>query len=297
MVSMVGIECAELTHAAANAIAAGAGYGLLAASFTLISRSGRFFHLAQGALFAVGGYGAFVGSQAVGLPGLAFGVVAACSLGAATEWLVYRPLRRQHASPLVLMLSSLGIFLIIQSAISLYFGKETLLLLPSTTRVVITGFLGSLSIAQVLNVMACAIVSIVLWAMFSLTSIGRTMRAVAGNPELAKIVGVKSDRTVLEAMIIGSALAGVSGILAGYDLNLEPTMGMRAVLVSVAAAVIGGMRNPLHAVLGGLVLGLMEGVTAWIFPARLQDVTMYTMIAIILLIKPSRVFNLAVEQA
>lgn len=297
MVSIVGIEWTELYHAAVNAIAAGAGYGILAASFTLISRSGRFFHLAQGALFAVGGYGAFVGFQVIGLPGLAFGVVAACSLGAATEWLVYRPLRRRHASPLVLLLSSLGIFLFIQSAISLCFGNETLLLVPSNTKAVMTGFLGSLSIAQVLTVIVCGMLSICLWAMFSLTSLGRTMKAVAGNPELAEIVGVKNDRTVLEAMILGSALAGVSGILAGYDLNLEPIMGMRAVLVSVAAAVIGGMRNPLHAVLGGLVLGLMEGLTALVFPSRLQDVMMYTLIAIILLIKPSRVFSLAVDQA
>jgi len=106
----------QLGQAAANAVAAGAGYGLLAAGFSLISRSGRFFHLAHGALFAAGGYGAFAGFRAIGLPGLAFGIVAACSVGAGTELLVYRPLRRRRASSLVLLLSSLGVFLAMQRA-------------------------------------------------------------------------------------------------------------------------------------------------------------------------------------
>jgi branched-chain amino acid transport system permease protein len=290
-------ELQQIGQAIANAVAAGAGYGLLAASFTLISRSGRFFHLAHGALFAAGGYGAFIGFQAIGLPGLAVGIVAACAVGASTELLVYRPLRRRHASPLVLLLSSLGVYLVVQSSISMCFGNETRLLLPTGLRSTVHTHLGNVSMAQAITVAFCAAASLGLWALLAFTRTGRAMRAVATDLELAAVVGVRTDRTVLDAMIVGSVLAGASGVLAGCDLDLVPTMGMRAVLVSLAAAVIGGMRNPLRAVLGGLALGFMEALTAWVFPARWQDVTMYALLAIILLLRPSRVFGLAVEKA
>lgn len=290
-------ELTQFVQSAVNATSSGCAYALLASSFALTSRSGRFFHLAHGGIFVVGGYGALIGFTLVGVPGLALGIVAACAVGAATELVVYRPLRQRQASSLVLLLASLGVYLALQSAIALGFGNETKLLLPTSVRGTIRMPVGNLSTAQAITITLCAVTTVSLWGFSSFTRSGLSIRAVSADHELATVVGARTDLAVLHAMILGSIIVGATGIVAACDLDLVPTMGIRALLVSLAAAVIGGMRNPLRAALGGLALGFVEALTAWMFPARWHDVTMYALLAIILLMRPSRIFGLAVEKA
>jgi len=124
-------------------------------------------------------------------------------------------------------------------------------------------------------------------AIFSKTTrMGKSMRAIANDPELASISGIKSDLVILLTFVLGSALAGVAGILVALDLDLTPSMGMNALMIGVVAVIIAGRGNVPGIVLASLFLGILQSLAVWFVGAHWQDMISFFVLLTFLLFRP-----------
>jgi len=273
----------------ANGIIAGSTYALVALGFAVIYRTARFFHFAHGAVYAVAAYAgySFATDFGLGKPvGLTFGAVIGALLGVLLQVAVYAPIRRRGGTELTLLLASLGLYVILQNAISLTWGDDVRTLRASE---VVPGhqlwgayFTNVQLIIATTSFAAMTTLWLVLWK----TRFGKAMRATPSNVELARISGIRADRYLIYAFAIGSLLAGIAGGLISLDRGLSPTMGLNALLPAVVAVVIGGAGSFVGAALGGLCLGFAETIGIWLFSSRWFDAVIYAVAIGFLLVRP-----------
>ena len=221
-----------------NGLEAGAAYGLVALGFGLIYRVCGFFNFAHGAVYTVAAYLAYTFIHILGCSpwiGIPISIIGAMALGAATETVIYRPMRRWGASSLTLLICSLGILVAIQNGISLIFGDDTKRLRSTDVYQSVIIFGAHITSIQLViigtSILLC--VSIAFW--MRLTGFGKMARAIASDADLATVVGVNSPRTIVIIFALGSALAAVASILLGYDTDLTPAIGFNALLMAVVA--------------------------------------------------------------
>jgi branched-chain amino acid transport system permease protein len=277
-----------------NSIVAACRYALVASGFTLIFSVGRFFHMAHGAIYTLGAYVAYALLSLAGIPpilSIPASVAAAALVGGAIEVGVYRPLQGVGGNPLVLLVASLGILISIQNVISLVFGEQTRVLSaePMSQGPTIAG--GHISWIQVMVILVTAMLTSSLWLMLVRTSFGRQIRAVASDHILATIVGIRRERVISEVYMIGSALAGLAGILIGYDTQLNPMMGFRVLLVSVVAAIVGGIGSIPGALLGGTLVGFAENFGVRWLPTQWQDAIVFLILVVVLILRPQGILG------
>lgn len=272
----------------ANGVIAGSIYALVALGFGLIYSTTRFFHFAHAAIFTTGAYLAYSGwllgfSLTVAIP-LAIG--GAAILGALLEVGVYRPLRRNGASSLILLLASLGLLIVIQNAISLIFGDDTKTMRGNVVTEGLSVFGTRVTPIQISVITVSVLLLAVCWAFIEYSSKGKAMSAVANDPELSRIVGIDSDGVILLAFALGSALAAVAAILIALDTDMTPMMGFNALLMGVAAAIVGGIGSIPGSMLGGLLVGLAQHLGVWKLPTQWQDAIVFVILILFLLLRP-----------
>jgi len=117
------------------------------------------------------------------------------------------------------------------------------------------------------------------------------MRALAANPELARVVGMDADRVVLYTFLVGSALCGAAGVLISLDIDMTPTMGLSALLMGVVAAIAGGIGSLPGAALGALLLALAQHLGVWKIPSQWQDAIAFAVLLVFLVFRPAGVFG------
>lgn len=281
-----------------NGVIAGCIYALIALGFAVIYRTVRFFHFAHGVVYACGAYVAYAvfhrWSLIVGpdrqilqwIAAVLAGITAAAIVGVLIDRLVYKPLRKKKAPNLVFLLASFGVFIFIQNLLQLIFGAQ---ILTMRTGPVKEGhhILGAvITDIQILILVVSVCLCTSLWLFIKKTKLGKAMRAVADDPLAASVVGINPERITLTAFAIGSALAGAAGILVSLETNIEPTMGMNAILKGIIASIIGGIGNIWGAMLGGLFLGIAENLGIWKISAGWKDCIAFVILIIFLLIRP-----------
>jgi len=218
----------------------------IALGFALIHRTSRCLHFAHGAVCVIAPYLALTFSAVAGFPlclAVVAGIAAAAVAGAGIEFFCYRPMRRRGSSSLSMALVSLGLLVAIQNTISLAYGDGAQRLRPwagGPGMEIWGGRITGLQVAAVCCGFGCVIV---LAALERATRWGKAIRAVAINPNLARVCGIESSRVVLSAFLIGSGLAGVSGVWIALDVDMMPTIGLGALMMSIVAAVAGGHRT------------------------------------------------------
>lgn len=274
----------------ANGVIAGLGYALMALSFGLIYRAARFLHFAHGAVFTWGAYLTLLAQTAMGLPliaSLIAATLASAGLGALVLLTVYRPLSRRGSTSTMLLLASMGVYVVLQNVLALAF-TSTVQTLP------FKGDSGALHLGGVVltrpQVMLVAVVltsSLLLWWLLGHSLLGRQLRAVASDPELATIHGLPTASLTLAAFALGSALAGVAGALAALDVGMTPTMGMPALMCGVVAMLVGGPGRVLGALIGGFALGLLQHATAWFIGGEWMDAVAFAVLLVTLLTRPA----------
>ncbi|NUO09167.1 MAG: branched-chain amino acid ABC transporter permease [Candidatus Brocadia sp.] len=271
-----------------NGIIAGSIYALIALGFTVIYKTVRFFHFAHGVVYTAGAYCAYSLSISLGInPVISFFLASAFSalLGIAIDRAVYLPLRKNKASNLVLAIASFGVFIFIQNLLQLIYGAQILTL---RTGAVKEGhqILGAvITDIQILILVVSGWLLGILWFIIEKTKMGKAIRAVADDPIGASVSGIYSERVILYAFGIGSALAGVAGVLISYETNIEPTMGLNAILKGIIASIIGGVGNVPGAVLGGFFLGIVENLGIWKIQAGWKDTISFAILIVFLLFK------------
>lgn len=285
-----------------NGVTTGCVYCLTALGFAVVYRSVRFFHFAHGVVYAVGAYVAYAtaralssgvqASQSWAALALAFaaGIAVAAGVGLGIDRLVYRPLRERKAPGLIFLIASFGVFIFIQNLLQLIFGAQ---ILTMRTGPVKEGHhvLGAvITDIQIVIVLVSLGVLVFLWALMKYTRLGKQTRAVADDSIAASVVGISSERTIMWVFLIGSALAGLAGILISYETNIEPTMGFNAILKGIIASIIGGMTIP-GAALGGLLLGLVENASTTVFSSTWRDVAAFVLLVAFLLLRPQGILG------
>jgi branched-chain amino acid transport system permease protein len=281
-----------------NGLIIGSIYALLALSFITIYRTVRFFHFAHGVVYAAGAYVAYTLVISLGFNlVISFFLAAALAgiIGIIIDRLVYKPLRKRKAPNLVFLIASFGVFIFIQNLLQLIYGAQ---ILTIRTGPVKEGhhFLGAvITDIQIMILVVSVSLCVALWLFIQKTKLGKAMRAVADDPMAASIVGINPERIILTAFAIGSALAGAAGILISLETNIEPTMGMNAILKGIIASIIGGIGSIPGAMFGGLFLGIAENLGIWKISAGWKDCIAFVILIVFLLLRPGGIMGTKTE--
>jgi branched-chain amino acid transport system permease protein len=282
-----------------NGIIAGSIYVLLAQGFSIIYRTVKFFHFAHGVVYAAGAYLAYTFFILFDInPILSFflSIALASLLGITINSFVYHPLRKNNAPNLVYLIASFGVFIFLQNLIQLIFGAQILTLRTGPIKVGHHILGAVITDIQILIVVVSLILFFLTWLFIQKLKLGKAIRAVSDDPIGARVVGINSEKVILTAFAIGSALAGVAGILISLETNIEPTMGLNAILKGIIASIVGGIGSIPGALFGGLFLGLAENLGIWKIQAGWKDAIAFAILIIFLLLRPSGIMGAKTEK-
>ena len=279
----------------ANSIVAAAVYALVALGFNLIYSATKFFNLAHGVMATIGGYSAFYFSQTLGLNiylSAVIGVGIAGLAGFLLDKVIYLPLRKKKASSMILLVVSLGAFTALEAVIAILFTSQFQSLSTIFSDQKIFTILGAtITAVQVWTLVLTAFIMCALGLTLKFTKFGRAVTAISDDEEVAKIVGINTNQIIGFVFFIGSAIAGLAGIMIGFDTGIQPTMGMNLLLKGVIACIIGGVGNVYAAVIGALVLGFVENFGIWKISGEWKDAIAFGVLILFLLFRPQGIFK------
>jgi len=276
-----------------NGIIAGSIYALFAVGLTMVYGVFRFINFAHGELIAWGAYLALLFTQTLFSLPIYYAVLPALALtiaiGLAQERYVYRPLR--HGNRISLLIASIGLSYLLRNAIRIIWGSDLMTYGLKPTRGL--AFAGLSITATQISMMAAAVLFLGgLYFLFTRTMLGKSLRAVADNMELAVIMGINMKRVSLAVWSLASVFAGVGGILLALDTNLEPLMGLTNMIKAFAAMLLGGAGNVWGALLGGLFIGIAENVGVAFVSPGYKDFISFAIIILVLLFRPKGLFGI-----
>lgn len=259
----------------ANGIMLGSTYALVAIGYTLVFGVLRLLHLAHAEVYMIG---AFIGLQLmlwlpVGpLVAIAGAFVGCALLGVLLELIAFRPIRRRGGHFLAPIVSTLGAGLVLQEVATKLFGAEQVGF-PQRLEPTLYHFGPiALSSAQLLILLISVTAMLLLHLFISRTRYGMAMRATAESLPIASILGIDVDKVIMLTFAVASALGGVAGVLIGLAFNaISPFMGTQMVVKGMAVILIGGLGNIYGAMLGGLVLGLVEVLSVAYLASSYRD--------------------------
>jgi len=268
-----------------NALASGAALVLLGLAVSYGFAVSRFISFSIALTYVLGGYAAWT-MRGHPVAGMLLAMATAGLAGAASEWVVFRPLRSRGSSALVLMLASLGLYAFGQNAISVFAGDDIKSIATVIAFVSVPIGSGQLSFVQVL-ITALAILTAVCVRCFEERSFyGVQARALVCDVGLATAVGIPVQGICL-GMAVGTAgLSGLAGALAGWDTGLTPTMGMPAFMTCAAAVLIGGVGSARGVVLGALLVSVTQQAAVWVLGSQWQQAVVFVVLFVALLFRP-----------
>src|SRR2546425_2198505 len=257
-----------------NSLVSASAYILVALGFSLIYMTTRFFHFAHGIVLTTGAYAVFVFKVWLRLPlGISIlgGILFSSLLGVLLERRIYLPFRKKLASPSILLFVSLGIYVAVQGLITLVFGAGTKTFRTAEVPIAFAFTGARLTWVQVLMVAASVAGWMSVWLALQRTLIGKQIRAVASDPDLAEVYGLNRDKIVLVAFTLGSATAGLAGVLLAFDSDMTPTMGFRVLAMAMVVMIVGGVGSIRGIALGAILLAGAQQLTAWWISSMWQD--------------------------
>lgn len=272
-----------------NGLNAGSIYALIALGYTMVYGIAKMINFAHGDIIMVGAYIVWICISVLKLPvivSLAIGIAGCALLGVIVEKVAYKPLRK--APPLAVLITAIGVSYLLQSVS---------LILFTSNKKTFPGFLnmdsiqiGSITIPgltiPILAVTALCMTGLTLF--INKTKAGSAMLAVSEDRDAAKLMGVNVNRTISMTFAIGSALAAVAGILfASNYIYVYPTMGSLAGIKAFVAAVLGGIGSIPGAMLGGILLGIIESMSKAYISPQLSNAIVFGILIIVLLVRPS----------
>jgi len=280
----------------ANGVSLGSLYALIAVGYTMVYGILRLINFAHGDIFMMAMYFAFFGLTLFHLPWyIAFllTIAATACLGVLIEATAYRPLR--DAPKTSILISAIGVsFLLENLATYLFSGKpKSFPEFPAMTNSISIGPV-SIQLISLLTPIVTIICLLVLLYIINRTKLGMAMRAVSKDYETARVMGIKINRVIAATFAIGSALAAIGSLMWGIKyIRIEPMMGVTPGLKCFIAAVIGGIGNPVGAVLGGFILGLGEVLLVAFFNQLTgwRDALAFIALILVLLIRPTGIMG------
>ena len=276
-----------------NGLVNGSHYALLGLAFALIFGTTRIVHFAFGPVYALSAYGCWLAAAQFSAPlpiALLAGVATGAIAGTLAYLLVYRPFERKGSPPLVILIASLGLFIVLENAIGVAFGTDTKVVPAPPSGVVLWGPLVVTGV-QLAQVAALALTGMLLWLYVTRTRFGKTLLAMTDSPEMARVVGIDTLRVSLVAFAAGSAIAAVPACLILVKDGATAHMGFIAVFMAFVAVVVGGVGSLRGAVVGGLALGLVESMGMAKIPTEWQNSIAFVVLFVVLLVRPTGLFG------
>ena len=274
-----------------NGISLGSIYAIIALGYTMVYGIARMLNFAHGDIIMIGGYVAFIAFTSLNLPtivSILLSIIVCAVLGVTIERLAYKPLRQ--ASSLSVLITAIGVSYFLQNSAQLLFGAENKMfpnLLPNGNIKLFNGQL-SISYLTIITICTCLIVMICLTLFVQKTKVGKAMRACSEDKEAASLMGINVNKTISLTFAIGSGLAAIASILLCTTYpSLSSSLGSMPGIKAFTAAVFGGIGSIPGALVGGLLLGIVENLSKAYISTQLSDVIVFGVLIIVLLIKPS----------
>ncbi len=282
-----------------NGIVLGATYGLIALGYTMVYGIIQLINFAHGEIYMVGAFGALATFQAlpdaaaanpfVALPVVMLAAMAvAVAVAVAMERLAYRPLRR--APRLAPLITAIGVSIVLQEAVRLFYpgarGPVSFPRLIHGPNVEVAGV--TIARVSLFLVVVAVVLMVALQAFVRTSKTGKAMRATSQDPDTARLMGIDTDRIIVITFVLGAALAGVAGVVSGMRfVAIDFRIGFLAGLKAFTAAVLGGIGNIRGALLGGVLLGLLENWGATVLGGEWKDVFAFTVLVLVLMFRPT----------
>ena len=283
-----------------NGISIGSGYAIIALGYTMVYGIAKMLNFAHGDIIMVGAYISFCVTSYLGLPAwvsVVAAVVVCTVLGIVIEGLAYKPLRGTPS--LAVLITAIGVSYFLQNAAQLIWSSSPKNFTSVVTmkpislaggKIVITG-------EVLLTVAACLLVMVGLTLFTSKTRTGKAMRAVSEDRDAAQLMGINVNQTISTTFAIGSALAAVAGVLLCSTVpTLQPTTGSMPGIRAFTAAVFGGIGSIPGAMLGGILLGIIETFSNDYLSTQFSDAIVFSVLIVILLVKPAGLLGKQIQE-
>jgi branched-chain amino acid transport system permease protein len=282
------------TYLLVGGVTTGALYALVALGIVIVYKATGTVNFAHGALFMIGGFIAYSFHVMWGLPytlSLLLTVVCCFVIGALADRIAFRPLMEQSLTSV--LVATIGLYFVLTGiARSVWGGKGDFLPFPPlvTVKPIVVGSV--ILVPQQLIVLGGALaVMLVFAAFFRFTRVGKMMQATADNAKAAKLVGIRTSLIYMYTFAVGSAVAGAAAVLMAPITLLYPDIGFVLFIKAFAAAVLGGLTSVAGAVVGGLLMGVIETMAGGYLSTSLQDVSAFIVIMLVLIFMPNGIFG------
>lgn len=278
-----------------NGISLGSVYAIIALGYTMVYGIARMLNFAHGDIIMVGGFTVFTIVTTMGgspVVGILASVVVCTVLGVTIERVAYRPLR--DASPLAVLITAIGVSYLLQNVALLIFGSNARQFTSVITVPALKLAGGKLSISSVtiVTILSCIVIMAALMTFINKTKMGQAMLAVSEDRGAATLMGINVNRTISVTFAIGSALAAVAGVLlcSAYP-SLSPYTGSMPGIKAFVAAVFGGIGSIPGALIGGILLGIIENLAKAYISSQLSDAIVFSVLIIVLLVRPTGILG------
>lgn len=283
-----------------NGISLGSIYAIIALGYTMVYGIARMLNFAHGDIIMVGGFAIFTIVSTLGLPpllGLLVAVVVCTVLGVTIERVAYRPLR--GASSLAVLITAIGVSYLLQNVALLIFGSNARQFTSVVTLPNLKLADGALTISSVtiVTIISCIVIMIGLTSFINKTKVGQAMLAVSEDNGAATLMGIDVNRTIAITFAIGSALAAIAGaLLCSTYPSLTPYTGSMPGIKAFVAAVFGGIGSIPGALIGGILLGVIENLSKAYISSQLSDAIVFSVLIIVLLVRPTGILGRKINE-
>ena len=279
----------KLIQTLISGLSLGSIYALIALGYTMVYGIAKMLNFAHGDVIMIGAYAGIVAVAQLGLPpviAVVLSIVICTVLGMTIEKLAYKPLRA--APPLSVLITAIGVSYFLQNIALLIFGSQqkaypTVVTLPSFR-------LGGVTIdgITILTLAITAVIMVVLTLFINKSKLGKAMRAVSEDKAAASLMGISVNRTITLTFAIGSALAAFASIFYGMTyVYIKPTTGAMPGIKAFTAAVFGGIGSIPGAMLGGILLGVIEQMSKTYISTLWADAIVFGVLVLVLVLKPT----------
>ena len=274
-----------------SGISLGSVYAIIALGYTMVYGIAKMLNFAHGDVIMVGAYICFFATSRYGLPplaGILLAMVVCTALGILVEQLAYKPLR--SAPSLAVLITAIGVSYFLQNGAQLLWTPNPKIFSSITGNDRLTMFGGAFSVSylSIVTVASCIVIMLALTAFVNLTKVGKAMRACSEDKGAAQLMGINVNATISMTFAIGSALAAIAGVLlcSAYP-TLVPTTGSMPGIKAFTAAVFGGIGSIPGALLGGILLGVIEILASAYISTKLSNAIVFGVLVVVLLVRPT----------
>lgn len=282
-----------------NGLSLGSIYAIIAIGYTMVYGIAKMLNFAHGDIIMVGAYAAFTIITTLKLPaglGIITAIVCCTLFGITIEKIAYKPLRKA-ASPLAVLITAIGVSYFLQNSVLLIFGSDPKIfssVVPFRT-VEIGPFIipGTTIVSIIVSILLVSLLQFFI----NKTKPGQAMLACAQDRDAAALMGISVNRTISMTFAIGSAMAGIAGVLlcSAYP-SLSPYTGSMPGIKAFVAAVFGGIGSVPGAMIGGLTLGVIEILSKTYISSQLSDAIVFAVLIVVLLVKPTGLMGKVVQE-